>query len=351
MSKYRKSHGLRVAYGFSGRIQDEMEAYQGFLEVADEMGWQVWLLHEHFETQLRRLLEKGLVDAVVGNFISAHWLETLPAGLGVVHRGESDLGEAVFSVSLDMFSGMKQVESHLEEMGYERFFVYSPKRVGEMSWIRSRDSLRDILQTEEPVGVFCTSDFLAREGIHIARSVGRQVPEQVGFVGVGDRRLDRLLAEIDISSLPEPHREMGRQAAWLLQECMEGGEARQIKVSPGQLIARQSSRRQEGVVALKARLDEWLLPMMSDPPPVEDWARRMGMSRRSFENAFSRDHGVTPYVYFMQRRVQEAQRLLRETDWTISRIGQAVGIPDPPRFSAFFRKHTGKTPSAWRTEP
>ncbi|WFB35853.1 helix-turn-helix domain-containing protein [Kiritimatiellota bacterium B12222] len=348
MLKYRKTQEFRVAYGFSGRIQDEMEAYQGFLEHADAMGWQVWLLHDHFETQLRRLLEKGLVDAVVGNFISARWLESLPQDLGVVHRGESDLGVDVFSVSLDLERGMSQVAAHLDEMGYDELYYYSPKRVGELSWIRSRDSLRDILNTEKTVGVFCASDFLAREGIQIARSLGKVLPEQVGFVGVGDRRLDRLLAEVDISSLPEPHREMGRQAALLLQEYVEGGMPRQVRVPPGQLISRQSSRRQESSMGLRMRLDEWLLPMMSDPPPVEEWARRMGMSRRSFENAFALENGVTPYVYFMQVRIQEAQRLLKESEWTISRIGQAIGIPDPPRFSAFFRKHTGKTPSAWR---
>ena len=348
MSKKRNNHGLRVAYGFSGRIQDEMEVYQGFCEVADAQGWQTWMLHDHFETQLRGLLAKGVVDAVVGDFISWQWLQSLPASLALVHRGAMPLGEEVFSVSLDMEKGMAQVAAHFEERGYEEMFYYSPRRLEGMTWIRSAASLRDLLTGPCHAGIFCATDCLARQGIHMARSLGKAVPEQFGFVGVGDRRLDRLLADMEISTLPEPHRELGRQAAYLLQKQMEGDSPRQILVPPGRLILRQSSRKLQDSLSLRERLDEWLVPVLAEAPPVEEWARRMGMSRRSFENAFSRENGVTPYAYFMQHRAKEAKRLLVETDWTIARIGQEIGIPDPPRFSAFFRKATGKTPSQWR---
>jgi len=348
MLKYRNHHGLRVAYGFSGRIQDEMEAYQGFREVADEQGWQVWVLHEQFEIQLRGLLEKGVVDAVVGDFISLRWIKSLPTDLTRVHRGTIPLGEEVCSVTLDMGKGIDQVKRHFDEMGYEEMYVYSPKRLEGLPWIRSTVSLREVLESKKHAGIFCGSDYWARKGIQLARSMGKPVPEQFGFVGIGDSRLDRLLAEMDISTLPEPHRELGQQAALLVKAQLEGASPRQIRVAPRQLIPRQSSRKTLHQFSLCDRLTEWLLPFMADPPPVEEWARRMGMSRRSFENAFVHETGVTPYVYFMKMRTQEAQRLLSETEWTIARIGQTIGIPDPPRFSAFFKKTTGQTPSAWR---
>lgn len=350
MSKYRKNRELRVAYGFSGRIQDEMEAYLGFREIADALGWQVWVLHEQFETQLRGLLERGVVDAVIGNFISLRWLQSLPGSLAAVHRGAYPLDAGVFSVSLDLAEGMERVRAHFEEMGYPRSFYYALHRAGGMPWIRSENALRDLLQGQEAAGIFCGSDYLARQGIQLARRLGKSVPAQFGFVGLGNRRLDRLLADMEITSLPEPHREMGRQSAKLLQEQVAGAAPCQVRLSAGQLIPRQSSRRQRQGLRLRERLDELLLPRLSDPPPVEAWARRMGMSRRSFENAFSQENGCTPYVYFMHLRCLEAQRLLSQTDWTIARIGQTVGIPDPPRFSAFFRKLTGQTPSRWRQQ-
>lgn len=339
---------LRVAYGFTGSVQDEMEVFQGFMEVAEKEGWQVVLLHEQFEMQLRSLILRRAVDAVVGDFISEQWLHSLPDTLPRVHRGSGSLGPRIASVNLNLNALFEQAASHFSQMGYEEVYYFSPNRTEELPWIRSVSALRELLQTSEYPGILCASDYWARQGIHQARSLGKAVPEAVGFVGVGDRRLDGLLADIGISSFPLPHRELGRMAAKLLQEQLAGLPPRQVKVSPGRLIPRESSRKQTEAADLRTRLDEFLLTRLTDPPPVEAWARRLGMSRRSFENRFATENGCTPYVYFMQMRVMEAQRLLRDSDWTIARIGQAVGIPDPPRFSAFFRKAIGQAPSDWR---
>lgn len=348
MLKYRKTHELRVAFGFSGRMEDEMEAYRGFKEIADEEGWQLWTLHENFETQLRRLLERDLVDAVVGAFISLRWVESLPEKLIKIHRGFHPPGGSLSSVSLDMEQVLEQVTTHFREMGYSRTRVFSPRRIGTLPWVRSADSLREILQQESSAAFFCPSDYLARQGIQVARSLGAKVPEDFGFAGLGDRRLDRLLAEVEITSVPEPHAEIGRQAAALLKEQLAGDAPRQCRVKAGRLIPRESSRRESFRSSLRARVEELLLPVLATPPPAADWAGSMGMSRRAFETAFSRETGKTPYAYFLELRVNEARRLLSETDWTIARVGQAVGIPDPPRFSAFFRTQTGSTPSDWR---
>ncbi|MGI6344578.1 MAG: helix-turn-helix domain-containing protein [Bacillota bacterium] len=47
-------------------------------------------------------------------------------------------------------------------------------------------------------------------------------------------------------------------------------------------------------------------------------------------------------------RIQKAQRLLRETDLTISAISQECGFESPSYFSATFRRETGYSPSAYR---
>jgi transcriptional regulator GlxA family with amidase domain len=72
------------------------------------------------------------------------------------------------------------------------------------------------------------------------------------------------------------------------------------------------------------------------------------MSRRGYERAFASETGCTPYEYLLRLREQEARRLLRDTTLPLYRIGEAVGIPDPPRFSAFFKKRVGVAASEWR---
>ena len=53
--------------------------------------------------------------------------------------------------------------------------------------------------------------------------------------------------------------------------------------------------------------------------------------------------------YVIERRMQEAERLLETTDNTVSAVGEAAGYPEPSTFSRQFRKRYGFSPAAWRT--
>ncbi|MEX2605882.1 MAG: helix-turn-helix domain-containing protein [Kiritimatiellia bacterium] len=352
--KYRKRQNFRVAYGFAGQLQEAMEVYQGFLEPASERGWQVIALQEQFEIQLRRLIELRAVDAVVGDFISRIWVKTLPPDLPVVQLGGRLLAEDIPSVCLNETEIGKKAAAHFEEMGYTSLLYFSPRMSPDicggagLEWVRSTESLRDRIRAQSEVGVLCASDFLVRRGLQVARSLELGVPEDIGFVGIGNRTLDGILADRGISSFPIPYAEMGRAAAGVLAESVNETRVRHVQISPGELRVRQSSVRRSDAGRLRHPINDLLHTRLADPPPVADWARRLGMSRRSFERSFADECGVTPYEYLLQLRTREAQRLLEETDWTIARIGETVGIPDPARFSAFFKKRCGITAVEWR---
>jgi len=359
--KKRRSDNFRVAYGFGGRLQDDLEMYQGFMEVASPRGWRMLVLPEHFETRLRRLLDAGVVDAVVGDFISELWLRGLPGDVPAVHMGDRPLeSEGVSSVVLDWREIGRVAGDHLRETGYGERWVYAPLMPegvlegmaevegGEPEGFRTRDELGDRLKSARRPGVFCLSDFYARRGIQLARHNGVRIPEDAGFLGLGDRFWDGVVAETGISSIPVPRREAGRMAATLLAERLEGRAARVHRLRPGVVRARQSTRSLDDAGTLRIRVEGVFQAQLADPPPIDDLARNAGMSRRSFETAFARETGQTPYAFLLGMREAEARRLLRETDWTVGRIGAEVGMPDPPAFSAFFKRRTGKSPSDWR---
>lgn len=352
--KYRKRQHFRVAYGFTGHLQEAMEVYQGFLEPASESGWQVIALQEQFEIQLRQLIELHAVDAVVGDFISRIWVKTLPPDLPVVQLGGQSLAGDIPSVCVNEREIGRKAAAHFEETGLETMLYFSPRRSEEicgetgLEWVRSVESLRERIRNRSGVGVLCASDFLARLGMRAARSLDLGVPEDIGFVGIGNRTLDGLLADRGISSFPIPYSDMGRAAAGLLADRNDENRPRHVRISPGDLLVRPSSARGADAGRLRHQVNDILHNRLDDPPPVADWARRLGMSRRSFERSFAEECGVTPYEYLLRMRTREAQRLLEETDWTIARIGESVGIPDPARFSAFFRKRCGMTAQGWR---
>jgi len=82
--------------------------------------------------------------------------------------------------------------------------------------------------------------------------------------------------------------------------------------------------------------------------PAQDMAQRLGVSARTLARRFSAATGVSMTEYRQQRRLDEAQALLRRTNLSIMEIGHAVGLTDASHFSRMFREQTGLTPSGYR---
>lgn len=63
---------------------------------------------------------------------------------------------------------------------------------------------------------------------------------------------------------------------------------------------------------------------------------------------FKRDMGVGLTQYITRIRMEQAQRLLRETDQKVAQIAQDVGLSDPRYFNTVFKRQTGATPTEYR---
>ena len=74
----------------------------------------------------------------------------------------------------------------------------------------------------------------------------------------------------------------------------------------------------------------------------------LGFHSSYLTRLFGKYAGVTPLKYLTGIRIQEAQRLLLDTDLPICEVGERVGYPDQFHFSKTFRKATGMNPSAYR---
>jgi AraC family transcriptional regulator len=66
--------------------------------------------------------------------------------------------------------------------------------------------------------------------------------------------------------------------------------------------------------------------------------------------AFKISVGVTPFQYITGRRIELACTLMRTTREPLSQVAMACGLWDHAHFCRQFRRVTGMTPSAWRTE-
>ena len=74
------------------------------------------------------------------------------------------------------------------------------------------------------------------------------------------------------------------------------------------------------------------------------------LSPYHFARRFKQSTGLTPHQYILQRRIDEAKRLLRDTTLDLAEIAQRLGFRDQSHFTARFRKATGMTPKRWRDQ-
>lgn len=72
------------------------------------------------------------------------------------------------------------------------------------------------------------------------------------------------------------------------------------------------------------------------------------LSIRQLNDLFRQQVGATPHQYLTELRMNEAWRLLEQSDLSIQRVAEAVGYASLSAFSDRFRRHFGKPPSHFR---
>jgi transcriptional regulator GlxA family with amidase domain len=128
-------------------------------------------------------------------------------------------------------------------------------------------------------------------------------------------------------------------AALLGLARVRGADERQQLPLAARLAAQQgggSAKLAEALALMEANLAE--------PLPTEDIARLAGVSRRQLERLFRQHLGALPSRWYLELRLQRAQRQLRQTHQSVLQIGLACGFASGPHFSNAYRAHFGRTP-------
>lgn len=75
---------------------------------------------------------------------------------------------------------------------------------------------------------------------------------------------------------------------------------------------------------------------------------RFNMTRSYLSRLFKEKTGSTYIEFLSSLRLEEAKRMLRETEMSIQDILQSVGYHDAASFHRKFKQMTGMTPAAYR---
>ena len=93
---------------------------------------------------------------------------------------------------------------------------------------------------------------------------------------------------------------------------------------------------------------EWIESDLSRKLNATVVAERAGYTCWHFQRLFKRVTGYSVSHYIRARRMTVAADLLRNTNFSITRIYFQVGIDDGATFCRIFQRHFGLTPTAYR---
>ncbi|OPH58966.1 hypothetical protein BC351_21755 [Paenibacillus ferrarius] len=95
-------------------------------------------------------------------------------------------------------------------------------------------------------------------------------------------------------------------------------------------------------------LIQYLESHITEPLTVEKAARMVNLNPYHFCKTFKRLTGRTFIDYINWLRIQEADRLLRETEWTVSEISERIGCGNANYFTKLYKKYKQYPPSEAR---
>lgn len=118
----------------------------------------------------------------------------------------------------------------------------------------------------------------------------------------------------------------------------EGGQAQFIErapAAPGPIGTLEETRR-------------WAAERLHEPLDVATMASHASVSPRTFARRFREETGTTPLQWLLSQRVQEARRLLEETDLPVDAVAWQAGFGTAASLRDHFRRATATTPTAYR---
>lgn len=89
---------------------------------------------------------------------------------------------------------------------------------------------------------------------------------------------------------------------------------------------------------------------LSEPITAEDIAKELYLSRPYLSRKFIAETGESLTDFILKEKINEAKRLLRYSDKSLTAIGNFLGFSSQGHFSRVFKRYTGLTPGEYRAK-
>lgn len=252
-----------------------------------------------------------------------------------------------FSIDLQSYRGLR-VALRRAEIDFEGLSM--TKGIG-----LARQSVEAAVQLERiqrPFGLFVVHAGLTWSLVDELVSRGICVPEDVAIIVIDkDAQQTCALAPVALTAVTLDDWQQGFEAARMAHRMILGetsGRQRVLRIPPAILTRREST----GVSTNRDPMVAKALHLIEKHPAggicVDELARRLGVSRRNFEQRFQNETGCTPHAAILDRRMKEAKRLLSVGRSSVADVAEACGFGTVHYFTTAFKRKCGMTPGAFR---
>ena len=101
---------------------------------------------------------------------------------------------------------------------------------------------------------------------------------------------------------------------------------------------------------LVAKVASYFWDHLDEEITLESVLKRFSVNKNTLNDAFNNEVSMSCMAYLEYLRVSRAKKMLQFGDESISEISQICGYDDTGYFSKVFKKHTGQTPSEYRSQ-
>lgn len=118
----------------------------------------------------------------------------------------------------------------------------------------------------------------------------------------------------------------------------------ELFASIAKFIAKNQNSEQSDAIILH----NWLHQNIGRKITMEDCCNFLGYKKSHVMEIFKNHYGQTPISYYKELKIKRAAELLKNPEYTISEIAEALGFSSPYHFSSVFKKSTGLSPSDYK---
>ena len=236
---------------------------------------------------------------------------------------------------------MKGFRAALNEAGFDCHLLKPTKKRLLSAQLRS---------LPQPLACYVVDDQLASDVIESCVSDGLRVPEDVAVMGTGNIVIACECSHVPISSIDLAEDEIGRQAAMLLDQLMQGEKppADPIVIPPRGIVIRKSTDFLALTHPILLKAVDFITGNLEISPSLEQVATAADVSRRTLYDLFKRHLHQTPAEYIDREGFARARKLLATEKMTVAEAARRCGFGSARTLSRQFLVREGVNAQAWK---